>query len=74
MNNCPTHPNTRMLKVMEMIHMLHRRPCSHKDLQKLVDKDKRTVYRYLALIEALGVEVKGRGTGLMTITHCPICG
>lgn len=77
-------PQGRMLRLFEMIRILRIRPYSVLELSEALDMSVRTVYRYIKIIEELGICIDGTGTRnqnpklreakYFIFGKCPCCG
>jgi predicted DNA-binding transcriptional regulator YafY len=71
-----TIPQAKVLRLMELMRAMCGNPMSIEQIADKLDIHVRNAYRYLALIEQLGVNVKRTNRNVMMyyIDQCPCCG
>jgi len=72
----PTVRQAKILRVLELMHALKTRPQTMGDVARIIDINESTAYRYLKLIDQLGIEVKKTDHVPVSyyIEECPCCG
>ena len=72
----PSVPQAKVLRLLELMQAMCGNPMSIEQIASALDIHVRNAYRYLALIEQLGVEVKRTNKKVMMyhIEQCPCCG
>lgn len=72
----PTVRQAKILRLMSLIHILMNEPLSIKRISERLDIHERNAYRYLRLIDQLGIEVKTEKKSIKRyyIEQCPCCG
>lgn len=72
----PTVRQAKILRMMSLIQVLMREPLSIKSIAELLDVHRRNAYRYLKLIDQLGIEVltEKKHVKKYYINQCPCCG
>jgi len=72
----PTVPQAKVLRLLELMQSMFGNPMSIDQIASALDIHVRSDYRYLALIEQLGVEVKRTNKKVMMyyLEQCPCCG
>lgn len=70
-------PQAKIMRLLQMVAIIHE---SHRatinELREQLDTSKRTIYRYIKILEAVGIPVDIDETGKIFIVdhHCPLCG
>lgn len=72
----PTVRQAKILRVLELMHALQTRPQTMAAIARIIDINESTAYRYLKLIDHLGIEVKKTDQSPVGyyIEQCPCCG
>lgn len=74
----PTIPQGKVLRTLELMQLMCAKPKTVDEISEFLDTHVRSVWRYLRLIDQLGVEVKAvkkRGKKKRYyIDQCPCCG
>lgn len=63
----------KQLRVMEVARMLCKGPGFIKDMASKENTSQRTIYRYIALLKTIGMDIRMDDRGRYFITECPFC-
>lgn len=71
-----TVPQAKILRTFELMQAIMKRPMTAVEIAVMLDMHVRNIYRYLKLIEQLGVDVKQTDYSPVGyyIEQCPCCG
>lgn len=72
----PDIMQARMMRLLQVIRQLHVKRMSINDVMAFLDLKQRTAYRYLALLEEIGLPIE-RGFDkkfFIAQDNCPLCG
>lgn len=67
-------PQKKQLRVFDLITLMCKKARSIDDLANMTGISTRTTYRYLAMLDALGIDVYTDNNGRYFLRKCPICG
>lgn len=67
-------PQKKQLRVFQVIKIMCKKARSIDEMEELIGTSQRTVYRYLAMLEALGIDIYTDSQGRYFLRKCPICG
>jgi len=80
----PTIPQAKILRLMSLIQVLIREPLTIEGISESLDIHRRNAYRYLRIIDQLGITVNIRKKQIVAknrkvkymyyIEQCPCCG
>ncbi len=63
----------KQLRVLDVLRMICEKPMTMTEIAHQIHVDKRTVYRYMALMIDVGADVKMNKSGKYYVTECPFC-
>lgn len=71
-----TVPQAKILRTFELMQAIMKRPMTAVEIAGMLDMHERNIYRYLKLIDQLGIEVKKTQQSPVGyyIEQCPCCG
>lgn len=67
-------PAARQMRILELMKILCETPMTILEIEKELGTSDRTVYRYIALFNNLGFDIRVTDTGKYFFDKCPLCG